>query len=103
MRSDLACELRHSRMRLDIAQFPTISSAFLPEAVGRYARKLIVDNPGMNLMAKDKQFVPSGVPGLDHVLMGGFIREGFYLIQGDPGSGKTTVALQFVISRIKAG
>ncbi len=32
--------------------------------------------------------IPTGVPGLDHVLMGGFIRGGFYLVQGDPGSGK---------------
>lgn len=49
------------------------------------------------------RFVPTGVPGLDDVLKGGFIQEGFYLIQGDPGSGKTTVALQFVLSRVKAG
>src|SRR5262245_27794288 len=54
-------------------------------------------------MADDKQFVPTGVPGLDHVLMGGFLREGFYLVQGDPGSGKTTLALQFVLGRKQAG
>jgi circadian clock protein KaiC len=47
--------------------------------------------------------VPTGVPGLDDVLMGGFLREGFYLVQGDPGSGKTTVALQYVLGRVKAG
>lgn len=41
--------------------------------------------------------IPTGVPGLDHVLYGGFRREGFILVQGDPGSGKTTLALQFVI------
>jgi circadian clock protein KaiC len=50
-----------------------------------------------------QEFVPTGVPGLDHVLMGGFLREGFYLIQGDPGSGKTTVALQFILGRLQAG
>lgn len=54
-------------------------------------------------MDGDKQFVPTGVPGLDHVLMGGFLREGFYLVQGDPGSGKTTLALQFVLARRAAG
>lgn len=54
-------------------------------------------------MADDKEFVPTGVPGLDHVLMGGFLREGFYLVQGDPGSGKTTLALQFLLGRIQAG
>jgi circadian clock protein KaiC len=47
--------------------------------------------------------IPTGVPGLDYVLLGGFIAEGFYLVQGDPGSGKTTVALQFVLNRIQAG
>lgn len=52
---------------------------------------------------KKTDYIPTGVPGLDHVLMGGFIRGGFYLVQGDPGSGKTTVALQFARSRVKAG
>lgn len=54
-------------------------------------------------MADHRQFVSTGVPGLDHVLMGGYLREGFYLIQGDPGSGKTTLALQFVLGRRDAG
>jgi circadian clock protein KaiC len=53
-------------------------------------------------MAGDVQFVPTGVLGLDDVLMGGFLREGFYLVQGDPGSGKTTVALQYVLGRTTA-
>jgi circadian clock protein KaiC len=52
---------------------------------------------------KKRDYVPSGVPGLDHVLHGGFLREGFYLLQADPGSGKTTVALQYVLGRLKAG
>ncbi|WP_010584668.1 ATPase domain-containing protein [Schlesneria paludicola] len=49
-----------------------------------------------------RAYIPSGVPGLDQVLHGGFLREGFYLLQADPGSGKTTVALQFVLGRVKA-
>jgi circadian clock protein KaiC len=47
--------------------------------------------------------IPTGVPGLDDVLFGGLVPEGFYLVQGDPGSGKTTVALQYVLCRIAAG
>jgi circadian clock protein KaiC len=43
-------------------------------------------------------YVSTGVPGLDHILGGGFIREGFYLLQGDPGSGKTTLALQYLMA-----
>jgi circadian clock protein KaiC len=53
--------------------------------------------------ANDTQAVPSGINGLDHVLLGGFQRGGFYLIQGDPGSGKTTLALQYALSRVHAG
>lgn len=47
--------------------------------------------------------VPTGVAGLDNVLLGGFLRGGFYLVQGDPGSGKTTLALKFVQDRARAG
>ena len=42
-----------------------------------------------------QEYVPTGVAGLDAVLCGGLLREGFYLLQGDPGAGKTTLALQF--------
>jgi circadian clock protein KaiC len=56
-----------------------------------------------NPTRKTREFIPTGVPGLDHVLKGGFIREGFYLLQADPGSGKTTIALQYVLGRLKAG
>jgi circadian clock protein KaiC len=47
--------------------------------------------------------VTTGIPGLDNILLGGFLHGGFYLVQGDPGSGKTTLALQFVHSRVRAG
>jgi circadian clock protein KaiC len=57
----------------------------------------------MTSQANGEAFVPTGVPGLDQVLLGGFRREGFYLIQGDPGSGKTTVALQYVLNCLRAG
>ena len=43
-------------------------------------------------------YISTGIPGLDHILGGGFLREGFYLLQGDPGSGKTTLALQYLMT-----
>lgn len=46
---------------------------------------------------------PSGVEGLDDVLAGGFPRNCFYLVQGDPGSGKTTLALQFLLEGVLRG
>ena len=38
--------------------------------------------------------VPSGVAGLDTILGGGFLKGGLYIIQGTPGTGKTTLANQ---------
>ena len=46
---------------------------------------------------------PSGIEGLDDILAGGLPKEGFYLIQGDPGSGKTTLALQFLLEGLRRG
>lgn len=47
--------------------------------------------------------VSTGVAGLDKILNGGFLRGGFYLVQGDPGSGKTTLALQFARACVGRG
>ncbi|MGZ4964880.1 MAG: ATPase domain-containing protein [Limisphaerales bacterium] len=44
---------------------------------------------------------PSGVPGLDAVLCGGFPRNRLYLIEGDSGVGKTTLALQFLLEGVR--
>src|SRR5438874_470554 len=45
----------------------------------------------------------SGIEGLDDILSGGLPRDCFYLIQGDPGSGKTTLALQFLLEGLRRG
>ena len=45
----------------------------------------------------------SGVFGLDEVLCGGFARNHLYLIEGTPGSGKTTLALQFLFEGASLG
>lgn len=48
-------------------------------------------------------FISTGIPGLDNVLGGGLTKERLYLLEGDPGAGKTTVALQFLIEGVKRG
>ena len=45
----------------------------------------------------------SGVPGLDEVLHGGLIPGQLYLIDGEPGAGKTTLALQYLLQGVRDG
>jgi circadian clock protein KaiC len=45
----------------------------------------------------------SGIEGLDDILQGGFPAGHLYLIEGDPGTGKTTLALQFLLEGIRRG
>jgi circadian clock protein KaiC len=43
----------------------------------------------------------TGVSGLDDVLRGGLTRDRVYLVEGVPGSGKTTLALQFLLEGVR--
>jgi len=45
----------------------------------------------------------SGIWGLDNILSGGFSRGHLFLVEGAPGTGKTTVALQFLLEGANAG
>ena len=47
--------------------------------------------------------VPSGINGLDDIMAGGFPANHLFLVEGDPGTGKTTLALQFLIAGAKRG
>ena len=45
----------------------------------------------------------TGVPGLDEILGGGLPSHRLYVVEGDPGSGKTTLALQFLLEGARRG
>jgi circadian clock protein KaiC len=45
----------------------------------------------------------SGIVGLDDIMSGGFVRRRLYLVEGVPGAGKTTLALQFLMAGAAAG
>ena len=57
-------------------------------------------------MSQAPQAAPSvstGIQGLDHILGGGFTPNRLYLLEGEPGSGKTTMGLQFLLAGVQAG
>src|SRR6185312_1828733 len=45
----------------------------------------------------------TGIRGLDDVLVGGFPRNHLFLVEGHPGTGKTTMALQFLLAGQRDG
>ena len=49
------------------------------------------------------QRAKTGIHGLDEVLGGGLPRDRLYLVQGEPGTGKTTLALQFLLEGAAIG
>jgi circadian clock protein KaiC len=50
-----------------------------------------------------KERFNTGIAGLDDVLAGGLARDHLYLIEGDPGTGKTTIAMQFLMEGAHRG
>lgn len=48
-------------------------------------------------------FLSTGIPGLDDILGGGLTKDRIYLIEGEPGTGKTTTGLQFLLEGARQG
>ena len=72
-----------------------------PDAVEAY-----VDPRGMAAEPRSDSLdtqTATGVPGLDELLHGGLPTHRLYLIEGVPGTGKTTLAMQFLLEGRKSG
>ncbi len=63
----------------------------------------VSDLKGNPSMSASPDVAATGILGLDHILLGGFPRNRVYLVQGDPGVGKTTMGLQFLIEGVRLG
>jgi circadian clock protein KaiC len=53
--------------------------------------------------SSDTALASTGIEGLDQILRGGFPRDRLYLVDGHPGTGKTTLALQFLMEGRRRG
>ncbi len=54
----------------------------------------------LSIFVLKSEHVPSGIPGLDEILGGGYPRGRVILITGGPGSGKTMMAMQFLLDGV---
>ena len=59
-------------------------------------------NDSQNIFVSERR-ISTGVPGIDDILGGGLPAGHLYLLEGDPGTGKTTIAMQFLLEGIKRG
>jgi circadian clock protein KaiC len=55
------------------------------------------------MMERPRDAAPTGIDGLDDIMAGGFTRRRLFLVEGVPGSGKTTLALQFLLAGARRG
>jgi circadian clock protein KaiC len=58
---------------------------------------------GAAVQGDEGSIVGTGSPQLDAILLGGLPANRVYLIEGNPGTGKTTLAMQFLLAGLKRG
>ena len=54
-------------------------------------------------MIEQASRISTGITGLDEILGGGLTPDRIYLVEGTPGAGKTTLALQFLLDGVRHG
>lgn len=65
---------------------------------------LMTSSPSSRRAARKPSLrMTTGVPGLDEILCGGLTAERIYLVEGTPGTGKTTLGLQFLLDGLALG
>jgi circadian clock protein KaiC len=57
----------------------------------------------MSATTESPQRASTGITGLDDILGGGLTRNRLHLLEGSPGTGKTTIALQFLMAGAQVG
>ena len=55
----------------------------------------------MSRSEKETQKLSTGVSGLDRILEGGFPGKRIFLVHGGPGTGKTTLGMEFLLAGVK--
>ena len=71
------------------------------EGVGRKRKDVVTPNTPRK--SAPVAVCGTGIPGLDDILAGGLTADRLYLAEGVPGSGKTTLALQFLLEGVRLG
>jgi circadian clock protein KaiC len=57
----------------------------------------------MTVFSRTLRRIDTGISGLNDILNGGLPSGHLYLVEGDPGTGKTTLALQFLLEGLRNG
>ncbi|SAL52205.1 ATPase domain-containing protein [Caballeronia concitans] len=57
----------------------------------------------MDANTPDSRYAQTGVSGLDDILAGGLSKGNVFLLEGSPGTGKTTIALRFLMAGAEVG
>lgn len=55
------------------------------------------------MSSDSRELAATGISGLDDLLSGGLPAGRMYLVQGEPGCGKTTLAMQFLLEGVRCG